>query len=97
MWISLDFIKISGWDSPRVLPRMNLPRREVVSCAKMGDGALGWLNERYQIFIVWMYIYIYIKTIHVYKDTLKHDIFSYARTHMYIMIKTRSFLEHTVV
>lgn len=59
MWISLDFIKISGWDSPRVLPRMNLPRREVVSCAKMGDGALGWLNERYQIFIVWMYIYIY--------------------------------------
>lgn len=38
---------------------MNLPRREVVNGAKMGDGALGWLNERYQIFIVWMYIYIY--------------------------------------
>lgn len=63
----MDFIgfhKISGWSvclfvSPRVFPRMNLPRREVVNGAKMGDGALGWLNERYQIFIVWMYIYIY--------------------------------------
>ena len=53
--------------SPRVLPRMNLPRRKVVNGAKMGDGAnnsrmrvdaLGWLNERNEIFIVWIYIYI---------------------------------------